>query len=334
MNILIVRVSAIGDVIHTLPSIFFILKQIPEARISWIVQEKASGLIKNQPLINQIFVLPDKFLHPKNWKSTIAIIRELKKTNWDAIIDFQGLLKTSLLYSSLKGKKFGFDKNNAREKISTLFTHHKVSPLYTNIIQKNLALASYAISRLTNQNSCPSIEELRKTFFLSTPEIKEAKFIALAPNTTWPSKHWPSSNWMKLCDMLAEIETKTVLIGKDFGECALEVANYITSKKLPITIAPKMDLLSTASLIKNSTLFIAPDTGLLHLADFLGIETVGIFGPTLATKHGPFLVKKNISNAIQVECPHRYKKRHAEINCMEKLLPEQLFKIILEKLNS
>jgi heptosyltransferase I len=335
VNILIVRVSAIGDVVHTLPSMFLLRKEIPHAKITWVVQEKAAALLQNQSFIENLFVLPDKFLLPKNWNLTFSIIKKLKKTKWDAIIDFQGLIKTSLLYSWLTGKKFGFDKENAREKLSTLFTEYKTTPMYSNIIQKNLCLTSQVICTLTNKKTCPSIDELSKSFFLNIPAIQSygTPFISLAPNTTWPSKHWPAQNWIVLCDMLAQSGIKTVLIGKDFGQCASDVADYIKNKNLPITISPKMDLLATAALIKKSKLLIAPDTGLLHLADFLGIETIGIFGPTLASKHGPFLNIKNIHNAIQINCPHRYQKIHAEFNCMKQLLPEQLFKIILEKLN-
>ena len=94
--------------------------------------------------------------------------------------------------------------------------------------------------------------------------------------------------------------------------------------------------MQTAYLIHKSNLLVAPDTGLLHLADFLQKKTIGIFGPTKAIKHGPFLLHENVQNVIQVECPHYYKKTHGffltsgnKNNCMYKLSPENLAKKII-----
>src|SRR5271155_5630826 len=101
MNILIVRVSAIGDVIHTIPAILLLKQLNPAAKISWVVQEKAASLLVNQSLIEQLFILPDNFLWPSHLGKTKKIIEQLRQTRFDAIIDFQGLEKTSLLYAGL-----------------------------------------------------------------------------------------------------------------------------------------------------------------------------------------------------------------------------------------
>ena len=101
--------------------------------------------------------------------------------------------------------------------------------------------------------------------------------------------------------------------------------------------------METTYLISKSSLLIAPDTGLLHIADFLGQKSIGIFGPTSLKKHGPFLSSANIKNAIQVNCPHYYQKTHGKIgknnkkdsikhDCMYKLSSESLFKKILQVL--
>ena len=329
-KILIVRVSAIGDVIHTLPALFYIRKMIPSAKISWIVQEKAASLLQKQPFIENLYVLPNDFLKSKNWGKTASVIRQLRSNSWDAIINFQGLFKTSFLIAWQKGLKFGFDKQNSRETISTLFTHHQTSPTYTNIIQKNLALASDVIQKLMpDVHSCPSIGELQKSFELRIPEEKKRvvnkwlnehglqNFIANAPNTTWPSKHWPLGHWKKFIDICPH---KIVLIGESFGDQAKELAQSCNK----LHVAPKWDLLTIAYLIKKTDLLIAPDTGILHLADFLQTKTIGLFGPTLATKHGPFLTPDNVRNAVQIECPHRYKKSHKGDNCMARFSAEDI----------
>jgi len=88
---------------------------------------------------------------------------------------------------------------------------------------------------------------------------------------------------------------------------------------------PRWNLSATAYLISKAHLLVAPDTGLLHIADFLGISTIGIFGPTSAKKHGPFLNGKNKNNVLQIKCPHVYQRTHGNPGkCMHKLSPDVL----------
>lgn len=331
MNILILRVSAIGDVIHTLPALFYLKKSLPRAKISWVVQKKASSILENQKYIDRLYVLPNKFLQIKNWGKTKKIIVQLRAQKWDAIIDFQGLCKTSFLAWWVHGKKFGFDRANTREPLSAWFTHHHTKPIYTNIIQKNLSLASSVISYFTPTKTCPTLHELQKEFDLFIPQEKKERvqawldrhaidnFITLAPNTTWASKHWPLENWHELIHLLTKANMKTILLGKDFGAQAAQLAPSLAHH------VPAWDLLTVAHLLKKTDLLIAPDTGILHLADFLKTKIIGLFGPTLATKHGPFLTKENIANAIQIPCTHRYKKCHKNSDCMSALSAKILF---------
>ena len=352
MNILILRVSAIGDVVHTLPAIHLLKRLFPDAKISWIVQEKAADLLLDQPLIERVFVLRNKFLNPKNWRHTYNIIKQLRQTQWDAILDFQGLVKTSALLMLLKGVSYGFNRTLAREGISSWFTNHKTTPCYTNIVQKNLGLASslQADSRLAPhlaldyQHCSPTIHELKHDFFLQIPATKKTMvdewltklerpgFIVLAPNTTWESKRWPTTNWQELLKLLpySLSEHHVILIGEYFGSQARDLATYCSGRALKIYRTPKWDLRATSYLISKSALLIAPDTGLLHLGDYLGIETIGIFGPTSAKKHGPFFSDTNKKNVIQIPCSHYYQKQHGseKISCMMQLTPSMLLKNI------
>ncbi len=358
MNILIIRVSAIGDVIHALPSVFILKKIYPSSKISWIVQEKAASLLVNQPFLSNVWILKDKFLFPKTWTDTFKIIKEIRKTNWDAIFDFQGIIKTSILLSFLKGEKYGFAKNHARLKFTTFLTKHHITPTYTNIIEKNLALADNIALRdyakkqnklnPLYQNSSPTIEKLKEDFILSTPQHSKnlvdewlkskniSQFIAIAPNTTWPSKHWPEEYWKQLLCKLSSTNiqnNKIVLLGKFFGQPGRNLAKFCHPKKLSIFTPPKFNLAETAYLISKANLLIAPDTGLLHLADFLDIKTIAIFGPTSTKKHGPFLNNDNIKNSIQIPCQHSYQKSHGndddqKQNCMYQLKPENLLEKI------
>lgn len=348
MKILIVRVSAIGDVIHTLPSIFLIKKCCPQAKISWVVQNKACGLIADQPFLENVFVLNDKFLNPKNISHTLKIIKTLRQTKWDAIIDYQGIHKTSALIMCLNGKKFGFNASHARSALSTWFTNVRSIPEYKNIIQKNLSLASNVIHNLCKCDRCPTIDALKKEFYLNfqpqnqhlvdnwLKECSISKFVLLCPNTTWETKHWPNENWVRFSKLFKQQyqNLHLLLVGYKFGNAAKEVAEMLEKQNISVTIVPPMNLNATAYLISKSSLLIAPDTGLLHLADFLDIKTIGIFGPTNKELVGPFLNVDNIKNAIQVYKPDQWnlKKTTKVQNNMYKLKPETLLEKIKELL--
>lgn len=363
MKILILRVSAIGDVIHTLPAIFLLKKRFKNAQISWIIQDKAASLLKGQPFIENLWILPDKFLYPQNFFKTISLLKEIKKIKWDAIIDFQGILKTSFLLNFIRGKKFGFVKEDCRQPLSSLFTNYKVKPIYENIIQKNLSLAELvsnfqAFDSFLNPvylNKTPCIEDLKPTFHLNIPNenknfVEEylrindlKKFIVLAPNTTWNSKFWPSENWN---DLLLRISTylndyKILILGEHFGGQAKQLIKEANKLKTKIYSPPKLNLLEVAYLLTRSSLLIAPDTGILHLTDFLGCDSIGIFGPTLKKVHGPFLNAKNRENAIQIKCQHKYQKNHFLLekggfqkNCMYQFTGAELFEKVKKTLKT
>ncbi len=343
MNILILRVSAIGDVIHTLPALFMLKKLYPKAKISWIVQKKAAPLLINHPLLENVWILPDNFLKIKHWQNTYSIIKEIRTIQWDAILDFQGILKTLIFLLFVKGPTYGFDKKNNRSFLNFLLTKNHITPNYTNIIQKNLALVSDITLRKKAkkylnpeyEHNSPTIDHIKKDFYLNIPEINKnfidnwlknnniEKFIAITPNTTWESKYWPLEYWKSFLTKASDTNN-IVLLGKTFGKHAQELYHYAKQNKLNVYAAPESNLIDSAYLINKSELLIAPDTGILHLADFIKAQSIGIFGPTKALQHGPFLNTNNIKNCLQIECPHYYQKQHIDINCMKKLTPTML----------
>lgn len=351
MKILIIRLSAIGDVIHTLPALFLIKKQIPHAHVTWVVQQKAASLIQDQPFIDQVHVIPDKFLALQHLPTTWRLIKKLREHTWDAIIDFQGIHKATALLFFLRGKKYGFSATHARASMTSWFTHHHIEPEYTNIIQKNLALASEVILDQTKITACPAISTLQQSLFLHYPDKSKIavdlfcsqhhlkKIIALCPNTTWPSKHWPPERWANLAQKLTQTlspEYSIVLVGTAFGPAAKQLATSLDTMNVQLPFVPAWDLITTAYFFSKASMVIAPDTGLLHLADYLGIPAVGIFGPTSKKLHGPFLTNLSVTHTIQVECSHTYKKNHGKNqktvdadNCMYKLSSEQVFNAIL-----
>jgi heptosyltransferase-1 len=341
MNILIIRISAIGDVLHTLPAVKLLRHAFPKATFHWVVQKKAHLLLKDQPFVHHTILLPDKPLHPKNWVATYTVIKKLRTIQWDAIIDFQGILKSFVLYGSLAGNKFGFSFKSARSKLIALSTnYHTTVPENSNVIAKNLALASDVITKLIpTYTTSPTIPELQTLFTFTIPSASKEwvetffsshlngiKPIMISPNTTWDSKHWPLTSWEELISKLIAHGYFVVLLGAHMGGQAKELAQI---KNDHFFVAPAFDLLQTAYALSFAHVLLAPDTGILHLADALSVPAIGIFCPTSAKKHGPWLTEENKKLVIQISCPHTYQKYHETIDCMEQLTVQAFLQHIL-----
>ena len=338
MKVLIVKISSIGDVIHTFPAAFLIKSILPDSQISWLVGEKSHQILINQPFLEDVFVLPDKFWKIQNWRKTLKTLRPARQIKWDAIIDFQGLLKTGLILPFLSGEKFGFHKSSAREPAAAWFANYRIRPRFKHIIEKNLSLAKFALRSLgcSTRKLIVDLKQLQESFNLMVCDKERIEvdrwwtnnllndFIVLCPNTTWPSKCWPTKHWIKLCELISSDQSLPVpvIIGKNYGQQAEELSVF---EGVRLKVAPNFTLPQISYLLQRSKLLVAPDTGILHLADFLQVNSIGIFGPTLKSKHGPFWSEKNILKSFQVECDHQYKKDCCGQDCMQKLIPEEVF---------
>ncbi|MBM3886698.1 hypothetical protein FJ364_02095, partial [Candidatus Dependentiae bacterium] len=285
------------------------------------------------------------------------VLRNIRTHRYDLIIDFQGLFKTSLLTLALDIPSISFGWYSAREKLSSIIHTKTINPTSSeNIIEKNIQLACGAISLLTNipienakitlpLKSAPkpstSAQQKIAQWFMKN---KSNRFIILTPNTTWASKHWPLLRWQELCLILSEKITDhtVVLVGQNFGQQGSQLASFINDRNLPIIVAPAWNLNELFAAMKYTDLLVAPDTGLLHIADCLGVATIGLYGPTKVERHAPQISPYNRSLCFQVDCIHHYQKTHGDISntsqaqdCMYKLsayeVAERIYSAIAQK---
>ena len=224
-EILIIKLSSIGDVVHTLPSLDALYHLYPQANITWLVEEDASTLLEGHPYLNSVIVSRRKrwlaqFKKPSLWFSTVQqIIRFVKKVrsvDYDLIIDFQGLLKSGLLVFLCRGKrKVGYDKSR---ELSYLFLNERYppAPLEQHALEKNLNLVK-SISGATdredifhggNKSSFIAVgEKERRTvddFFKQQEIIDNKSLIVVNTTARWETKLWDSHNFARLSDQLIE----------------------------------------------------------------------------------------------------------------------------------
>ncbi len=282
MRIAIVKLSALGDIIHAMVALQFIKQHAPDIEIDWIVEERFAGILQHNPDISQIFTVNLKAL--KNNK--LAIFEEIKKirhyakNNYDLVIDAQGLIKSAVTARLLGKTVAGFDADSIREKAASWFYDVKVACAYhANTIDRNARVLSEPLGfSITNDQILG-----KKPFLYSNnanPELDE--FFPKNRNTfifvigsTWESRNYPPEKFVNIAQNLSE--NCLTIWGNDAEK---RKADWMSKQCANIKVMPKLDLNDLKAVIDRADLLIGNDTGPTHIAWALNKPSITIFGPT------------------------------------------------------
>ena len=328
-KILIIRLSAIGDTIHVLPSLNLLRQYFSDDYIGWVVCDKSSSLLIDEKKINKTFVLSNKF--PKSICQDYQVISELYKIKWDIIIDYQNIFKSLILRFFLRGSVYTYHYNNCyllEEKISYYFSHYSANFIQAeSIIEQELKLTQY----ICHKNSDKKIDKLY--FDLNFDFKVDCKnkidnwlndnnlstFIVLAPNTSRPEKKWNQNNWINLITRLNN--KNIVIIGSNLDSYTLEISNYVKHKEI-IFIAPNFDLREIGYLLSKSKLVISHDSCIIHLANILNCNVLGLFGPTCAKWYGGNYNKNY--KYLQADTKFIRHKNYSDKDCINQITVEEV----------
>ena len=332
-NVLIIKLSAIGDVIHALPVSYAIKETYPDAHITWVVEPPAYDLLSNNPYIDEINLSRKKEF--KSWKGFCKnfpdFSAKLREKKYDVVLDLQGLAKSGILAFLARGeKKIGTcDMREMSQYISKPTVGANANG---HIVERYLDVARAIGCRVENVvfPIYPTKEEEERAHYLIREEGRlRGDYVAIAVGTNWPNKCWPVANIARLADLLYILGMKPVLVGggKEEEKIAKEVHKKMRSTAL--SLVGKTCLKELAAVIRGARAFVGGDTGPTHLAAGLGIPTVEIMGPTDANRNGPYGQQENAIE-IEAECKHCWKRKCAKnIVCLEDITPQQ----VLDKLN-
>jgi lipopolysaccharide heptosyltransferase I len=311
MRILIVKLSSIGDVVHTLPAAAYIRRALPDARISWAVERRASDILKQSPAIDRVIELDtrswrkDPFIRQTraDVKSTIAALRNATgdMDRFDIAIDFQGLIKSGLVaYMTGAKKRVGFETSGLREKVSRIFLTDQVKTSeIEHVIEKNLALARKAIAGRAiddADNACSSRGRYEFPIYVSDEDEEyvekatravEGDFAIINPGGGWPTKLWRAESFGELADWLYKEYRLASFITYGPGEEPLAERVARSSRTRSARMLPST-IKQFVALARRTRIFIGGDTGPLHIAAACGAPIVGIYGPTSPGRNGPF----------------------------------------------
>jgi heptosyltransferase-1 len=281
LQILLVKTSSMGDVIHNLPVIADIRAHFPDARFDWMVEESFAEIPRLHADVRNIIPVAvrrwRKSIFSRNtWREICDLKAHLNQTQYDAVIDTQGLLKSAVLTKLAHGKTYGMDYHSAREPIASLFynSKHAVSR-QQHAVPRNRALAALALNYPIPE-SAPNygLEQMKYSTELELPN----PYVLFLHGTSRDSKLWPTPYWVALAHHLEQLKINVLLPWSNPAE--KNRAQAIADQTNNVIVLPKLKLTSIAGVLANAVLNIGVDTGLMHLSTALNKPSIAIYTDT------------------------------------------------------
>ncbi len=318
MKIAIVKLSALGDIVHAMVALQFIKAQADDISIDWVVEERFAELLRHNPHINNILTVNLKALKssPGNFFHEVKKIRRYASNHYNLVIDAQGLIKSALTAKLLGSHCAGFDCASIREKAASWFYDVKIHcPYDVNTIDRNtLALSrplGFGISKEQILEKQPflfySNANTQLEGFLSTERFN----IIMVIGSTWPSRNYPAEHYVSVAKALQQ--NCLVIWGNEEEKAKAE---WMASQSKLIKVMPKLDLNGLKALIAEADLVIGNDTGPTHMAWALNRPSITIFGPTPISRVYQTDINKVIKSSSIVN-PFKLNKQDFSITGIE-----------------
>ncbi len=298
-SVLIIRLSAIGDVIHALPLLEALRRLLPEARIGWLLEELPAPLLESHPELDTVYTIPKK-----RWRrggslmlsrEAVPFFRRLRKDGWDATVDLQGIFKSGLA-SRLSGARLrvGFRGENSREG-NGLFMTRRIRPRAgdRHVVQQNLRL-------LEGLGLEPPANPPRGSMSIRSEEqdalrarLEQAGWggeplLGVNAGAGFASKLWGADRYASLTQRLCDYTGFRPLAFWGPGEEPLRDSIVERLRDHGAIPAPPTTVRESAVLISLCSLFLSGDTGPAHMAGLLGVPVITIFGATDGSRNCPW----------------------------------------------
>ena len=340
-SILIVKLSAIGDVVHTLPLLEVLRENFPWARIDWVVEEEASVLLVGHKAIDHLIVSRRKtwqrgILKARNRKATlneiIRFLRELRAIEYDMVIDLQGLFKSGLLTGLSRGKrKIGF--TGGREGSSFFLSEKPIPVDYDqHALERYLKAADVLECRKKVWKGEIPVSRTEKEAIdrvILETGLKNRPLTAINPMARWGTKLWEPEKFARLADRIEkELGSGVIFTGGGQDRAAINGIMEMM-KGSPINLAGRTSLKELACLYSGCRLLITTDTGPMHMAVAMGCPVVALFGPTAPWRTGPYGRGHRVIRE-DMECSPCFRKRCSHIRCMKGITVEKVFETVKE----
>jgi heptosyltransferase-1 len=301
-SLLVVRLSAMGDVIHALPAVSALRKALPATTIGWVIEERWSELLcaqgnpligslsEQRPLVDRVHHVRTKLwrknlLTPATWTDLWDSLGEVRHARYDAVIDFQGAIRSALIARWAGATEIlGFA--SPREGPARLFYNRQIQTTAAHVIEQNLALTAEWTEGKPVTDAVlprdPAAEAWCENYY---KENNIGQMILMNPGAGWGAKQWPAERYGNVARELAR-DGYSVLVNYGPGEENLALA--VKTSSGGVARAVQCSLGELIALTRRACLFLGGDTGPLHLAAALKVPVIALFGPTNPARNGPF----------------------------------------------
>lgn len=320
-RLLIVRLSSMGDVIHTLPAAQALRAAFPGSMIGWLIEERWAELLcvpgtprrgprsAQRPLVDWVHTVNlvswrRSFFSLPTLQNVAKVWNDVRAAHYDVAIDLQGAMRAALL-ARWSGARVVYGAAEPRESPASLWYTRRVLTRGLHVIEQNLSIAEAIIESDTvaQKMTAPHVEfprdpvaEARINQRLAEKNISD--FAILNPGAGWGAKRWPAERYGQVARELASLGLRPIL---NYGPGEQELAQAAQSASGGSAESMNCTITELIALTRRARVFIGGDTGPLHLAAALGVPVVAIFGPTDPARNGPYatrsIVLRNPSSA-------------------------------------
>jgi lipopolysaccharide heptosyltransferase I len=336
---LIVRLGALGDIVHTIPVAAALRRAFPTARIDWLVSGKHREILDLVPVIDRRLSIRDRS-GSGDGDSWLAAIRSIRGTAYDAALDLQGLIKSALI-ARLSGAKqvVGFSRKYAREPFARWFYSRQYDPggdgIYAasetrHVVDINLGVLS-ALGVTAGTPEFP-IETRDSPVARQIAEQTGGRYALLNPGAAWPNKRWPPTRLAALASALRSRRglRSVVLWGPGELELAEEVVAAAGGAAM---MPPETAIADIVALARGAAVMVSGDTGPTHLAVAVGTPIVGIYGPTRPERNGSWRPEdETVSRAAICRC-HHYRSCRVERMCLLDITVDEVLAAVERRLD-
>lgn len=298
IKILIIKLSSLGDIVHTFPMVYDIKKHLVNCKIDWLVDESFVDLVRLDNNVDNIITIPLRKWKKNKLSAFVEIFKwkkHLTNVNYDYIIDVQGLIKSAVFTNFFKGNVYGYDKNSVKEKLASIFYKHKYNVDRECLaITKNRILASKIFEYKIDENN------LNFGIDLAIKNKNNKEYVIFFHATSRDSKKYGIYNWVTLADYLIKEHNLNIILpfGSDIEyEEAKQIKIQTNSEHIKLC-DKVLNYNELVNLIYGSKFIFGVDTGLVHLTNALNKPLIAIYTDTNPQKTGIFESKfaKNIGN--------------------------------------
>src|SRR5579871_969006 len=307
-RMLVVRLGALGDIIHALPAVASLKHSFPGWQLTWAVEPKWAPLLEGNPFVDSVVLV-----RRDSWAGLRGSWSELRAGRFDFAVDFQGLIKSALVATCARCERiFGFHHTQLRERTAALFYSNKTVSRAAHVVDRNLDLAAAA-------GAANAVHKFPLPPGRPESPLPPGDFVLASPLAGWRAKQWPLENYQALGRLLQrDLGVPLVLDGPDSAQSMFRAVDD--------AVPHSSGLAGLIYATRRAAAVVGVDSGPLHVAAALAKPGVAIYGPTDPARNGPY------GDSLQVlRCPDAvtsYKRGSVVDESMARISPDQVFEAL------